>query len=114
MTRERRSVIAPPEMRKGSTSGRVSSKSSALTMRIHEIQKVKLATAPLQSALRLELQQPRDQPFVRMKHQRVQRSLSTRPGGRGVLREGKLEERVDLDVGAAPAGVLPNHPRGGD
>src|SRR5438128_701016 len=112
--RERRSVIAPPEMMKGSTSGSVSSNSSARTMGIRDIQKVQLAAAPLQVALGLEREEPRDQPVLGMKHERVQRSLSARPGGRGVRRQGNLEERVDLDGGAASTGVLQDHPSRGD
>src|SRR5437879_8613912 len=91
---ERRSVIAPPEMMNGSTSGRASSNSSTRATRItRQIPEVQLPAATHERPLGLELQDPRDQAVPRIEYQRVQRAQRARPVGRGVL-GGRSEEHT--------------------
>src|SRR5438128_11213021 len=92
-TRERRSVIAPPEMTNGASSGSVSSSRSARAMRIgHEVEKVQLATPPLQGALVLELQEARNEAVGGVEEQVVEGALRARPVQGWVLSHGLLEK----------------------
>src|SRR3989442_7144197 len=114
-TRERRSVIAPPEMTNGSSSGSVSSSSSARAMRIgHEVEKVQLATPPLQGALILELQEARNEAVGGVEEQLVEGALRARAGQGCGLAQGKLEKGVQLNRGAPAPGVLDHHAAGVD
>src|SRR6266700_5969376 len=107
---ERRASIRPPEMMNGSTNGSVSSNSSARVIRTRRhVEKMELAIAPREHAVRLELEHPRDQPVPRVEHERVQRARGARAVRRGVLRQGELEERVQLHALAAAPGVLEDH-----
>src|SRR3989442_4364059 len=111
--RERRSVIAPPEMTNGSSSGSVSSSSSARAMRIgHEVEKVQFPVATLQGAPTLEVQEADDQAVGGVEDQLVERALGARTVGGRILVQGQLEERVKLDGRAAAARILEDHPAG--
>src|SRR6266700_1716987 len=79
---ERRASIRPPAMMNGSTNGRVSSNSSARVIRTRRhVEKMELAIAPREHALRLEPEHPRDQPVPRVEHERVQlHALAAAPG----------------------------------
>src|SRR5687768_16538086 len=102
---ERRSVIAPPEMMNGWTSGSTSSCSSARAMRIGE---------KVEEASGAALLHRGDEPVAGMEDEHVQRAL--RPGAvrGGVLLERQLEERVQLYGGAAAQCVFDDHPAGVD
>src|SRR2546425_1300065 len=112
---ERRSVIVPPEMTKGSTSGRVSSKSSARAIRIgQEVEEMQLATTARELAGGLTLEHHGNEPVTRVEDQRVQGTLRTRAISRGILLVWELEERVQLDGRAATECVVDDHPAGVD
>src|SRR5216684_7040865 len=111
---ERRSLIAPPEMMKGSTSGRTSSHISAVVMRIGQIEKMQGAVAPREPAGICFVEQSRDETIYGMEHQLVQRPLAARAGGGRVLPQRQLKERVQLHGRAAALGVLDDHPAGAD
>src|SRR5205814_4260755 len=82
--RERRAVIAPPEITNGSSSGSVSSNSSARAIRIgEEIEEAQLAVPPLQLTPLFEVQQAGDQSVARVEDQFVQSPLGARAVGRG-------------------------------
>src|SRR5207253_9325021 len=78
------------------------------------VKEVKLAVPPLDLTARLELQEPCDQPVLRMKDQRVQHARRAGAVCRGVLGKGELKERVELDAFAAAPRVFENHPAGRD
>src|SRR5207244_9482065 len=78
------------------------------------VKEVKLAVPPLDLTARLELQEPCDQPGLRMKGQRVQHARRAGAVCRGVLGKGELKERVELDAFAAAPRVFENHPAGRD
>src|SRR5438874_12441971 len=104
---ELRAAARPPEMMNGSTKGSVSSYSSARAMRIRrEIEEMQLPAPPLEPAQRLELEQHRHQPVLRVKHERVQGPLRARAVRGGVRGERELKGRMGLDaLGAGPGGV---------
>src|SRR5258708_28491974 len=106
---ERRSLIAPPEMTKGSTSGRTSSHISAVVMRIGQIEKMQDALAPGEPAGVCFVEQPRDEAIYGMEYQLVQRPLAARAAGRRVLTPPQLEEPVQLHGRAAALGVRDDH-----
>src|SRR2546422_9079333 len=112
---ERRASMRPPEMMNGSTKGRVSSCSSTLAMcTCGHVEEVQLAAPALERTSCLELEHPSDESVLGVKHERVERALGARALGRGILGQGKLEERVELDALAAAPGVLEDHPAGHD
>src|SRR5258708_40121144 len=111
---ERRSLIAPPEMMKGSTSGRTSSHISAVVMRIGQIEKMQGAFAPREPAGVGFVEEPRDEAIHGMEHQLVQRPLAARAAGGRVLTQPQLKERVQLHGRAAARGVLDDHLAGAD
>src|SRR5216117_1702222 len=112
---ELRAPTRPPEMMNGSTKGSVSSYSSARAMRIRsEIEEMQLPAPPLEPAQRLELEQHRHQAVLRVKHERVQSPLRARAVCGGVLGEGELKERMELDALAAAPGVVHEHATGAD
>src|SRR6266849_4860149 len=107
---ERRSRIAPPEIRNGSTSGRVSSNSSARAMRmVDKIEEMQLPRAPLHHAGGRALEQRGDQAVLGVEDEGMQRPRGPRAVGGGILREGQLEEGMQLDRLAAAARVLQHH-----
>src|SRR5690242_6632447 len=113
--RERRAGIAPPEIMKGSSRGRVSSRSSALTMRTgHQVEKVQLAVAALERAGGFEVEQGGDQPVGGIEHHLVQRALGTGAGAGRILAERKLKKGVQLRGRAPSAGVVDNELAGMD
>src|SRR5258708_28717246 len=103
---ERRSLIAPPEMTKGSTSGRTSSHISAVVMRIGQIEKMQDALAPGEPAGVCFVEQPRDEAIHGMEHQLVHRPLAARATGSRVLTQRLLKETVKLHGRPAALGVL--------
>src|SRR5437879_12485311 len=109
---ERRSVIVPPEMTKGSMSGSVSSNSSARVIRIRErqeIQEAQLPTAPLELSPRSTFQHTGHQAIARVEKQDVQRALRPRATGRRILLERQLKKRVQLNRRAAANRILDDH-----
>src|SRR5689334_17102883 len=78
------------------------------------VEEVQLAVAPLQLSARLELEEPRDQSVLRVKHERVQHARRPRTMRRGVLGQGKLKKRVQLDALAAAARIFEDHTAGVD
>src|SRR5258708_27327722 len=107
---ERRSLIAPPEMMKGSTSGRTSSHISAVVMRIGQIEKMQDALAPGEPAGVGFVEQPRDEAIHGMEHQLVQLPLAARAAGGRVLTQRHLKEPVQLPRRPAALGVHVDHP----
>src|SRR5438552_3492392 len=111
--RDRRSVIVPPEMTNGSSSGSVSSNSSARAIRMEweqEIQEMQLTTAPLELSPRFPLQHDGDQAVARMEDQGVQSTLRARAIGCGILLERQLEECMELHRRTATQRVVDDHP----
>src|SRR5258707_12486748 len=104
--RERRSLIAPPEIMKGSTSGRTSSHISAVVMRISQIEKVEDAVAARQTTRGFFVEQRRDQTVVGVEDQLMERPFGAGAGGGGVFAQRQLEERLQLHRRAAAIGVL--------
>src|SRR5258705_386763 len=107
--RERRSLIAPPEIMKGSTSGRSSSPISAVVMRIGQIEKVEDAVAARETTRGFFVEQRRDETVVGVEDQLMERPLGTRTSCGGVFAQRQLEERVQLHRRAAALGVLDDH-----
>src|SRR6266566_10019489 len=102
-------------MMNGSTRGSVSSYNSARSIRTgNEIEKAQHAVAPLQVSRLLELEQPRDHAVRRVEHQRVQRAPGARTIHGGILRQGQLEEGVELHTLTAAARVLEQRAAGPD
>src|SRR5205809_720472 len=94
-------------MTNGSSSGSVSSSSSARAMRIgHEVGKAQFATPPLQGALILELQEARDEAVGRVEDQLVERALRARAVRRRILAQRKLKEGVKLNGTTATSRIL--------
>src|SRR5574341_1513891 len=88
MMSDRRSVIAPPEMTNGSTSGRVSSNSSIRAARTrHHVEEVQFTVARLERPGRRHLQHAGEHPLPRMEKQGVQ----------GPRRAGAVRGRVFLE-----------------
>src|SRR5258705_11446457 len=106
---ERRSLIAPPEIMKGSTSGRTSSHISAVVMRISQIEKVEDAVAARETTRGFFVEQRRDQTVVGVKDQLMERPFGAGAGGGGVFAQRQLEERMQLHRRAAALGVLDDH-----
>src|SRR5207247_4246124 len=111
----RRASMRPPEMMNGSTKGRVSSCSATLAMcTCGHVEEVQLAAPALERTSCLQLEHPSDESVLGVKHERVERALGARALGRGILGQGNLEERVELDALAAAPGVLEDHSAGAD
>src|SRR5690242_8107878 len=102
-------------MMNGSANGSSRAKSSTLAMRtMSHVEEMQLAAASLELAVRLELEQPRDQSLPRVKDERVQHPGGPGPLCRGVLGERELKERVELNALATASRVLEQHAAGGD
>src|SRR5262245_33150944 len=98
MISERRSEIVPPEITKGSTSGSVSSKSSARVIRIRKkIEEVQLATVPREGPGGFALQHDGDEAIAGLEDERMQRALGARSMRRRVRFERELKKRMELD-----------------
>src|SRR5207244_11802585 len=76
------------------------------------VKEVKLAVPPLDLTARLELQEPCDQPVLRMKDQSVQHARRAGAVCRGVLGKGGLTGGVELDALAAGPRVFENDSAG--
>src|SRR5256884_2785289 len=98
--------------RNGSSSSRSSAR--AMRMALPHVVEVQLAIAPFELPARFELEHPRDQTVRRMKHERVERSLSTGAVSRGILGEGELEEGVQLHALTTAAGAVQGQAARGD
>src|SRR5882762_8061530 len=102
-------------MMNGSANGSSSAYSSIRAMRMRrQVEETQLAALPLELPARLELAHPGDQTVARMEHEHVQRPLGTGAVGRGVLREGELEEGVQLYALATVTGIVEDHAAGRD
>src|SRR5436190_17775456 len=99
---DRRSVMVPPEMTNGSSSGSVSSNSSARAIRIgNEVEEMQLTATACQEARCLALQHDREQAVARIQEEKVQCPLRARAVGGRILFEWELKEGVELDGRAA-------------
>src|SRR5690349_1271040 len=95
--------MAPPEMMNGSSSGSVSSYSSAVVMRmVRQVEKMERAIAALEPPLLFQLEQHGDEPVLWIEHEGVQGARRPRTVGRRVLGQRQLEEGVQLHRRAAP------------
>src|SRR5579859_4454812 len=107
--RERRSVIAPREMMKGSTRGRRRSKSSALRMRMEQVEEAELAVVASDASRGFELPHHGDQSICGIEDHLMKDALGPGAVGRRVGREGELKGRVQLDAFAASQRILGDH-----
>src|ERR1051326_7332476 len=98
--RERRTVIVPPLMAKGSRSEMATAKSRArvtpLSMARCQVKEVDGAFPLRQHARFIQMQEPHDEPLLRMQHQRMQRAHGATATGGSVFGERELEERMQL------------------
>src|SRR5437660_9470534 len=95
--------MAPPEMMNGSSSGSVSSYSSAVAMRmVRQIEEMERAVAALEPPVLFQLEQDGDEPVSRIEHEGVQDARRPRSFCGSILGQRQLEERMQLDRRAAP------------
>src|SRR5712691_3106859 len=103
---ERRSLIAPPEIMKGSTSGRTSSHISAVVMRIGQVEKVEGAVAARETTRGFFVEQRRDETIVGVEYQLMERPRGAGAGGGRIFAQRQLEERMQLHGRAAALSVF--------